>query len=128
MGLPDPLDAPVVVLYGNVVIDECSPVKLRATDSFNVGALPTYAWVMETYNDLTSRPDRSFNNTKIRLLDELLKNETLEDLCISRPRARLTWGIPLPFDSDYVTYVWFDALVNYLSIPRSRALRFRSTA
>ena len=49
-----------------------------------------------------------------------LKNETLEDLCISRPRARLTWGIPLPFDSDYVTYVWFDALVNYLSIPRSR--------
>ena len=49
-----------------------------------------------------------------------LKNETLEDLCISRPRARLTWGIPLPFDEEYVTYVWFDALTNYLSIPRSR--------
>jgi methionyl-tRNA synthetase len=37
----------------------------------------------------------------------------LGDLCISRPRARLSWGIPLPFDPDYVTYVWFDALVNY---------------
>ena len=49
-----------------------------------------------------------------------LKNETLEDLCISRPRERLTWGIPLPFDENYVTYVWFDALTNYLSIPRSR--------
>ncbi len=46
-----------------------------------------------------------------------LKNTTLEDLCISRPAARLNWGIPLPFDPGYVTYVWFDALVNYISIP-----------
>ena len=49
-----------------------------------------------------------------------LKNEKLEDLCISRPKERLEWGIPLPFDEDYVTYVWFDALTNYLSIPRAR--------
>jgi methionyl-tRNA synthetase len=48
-----------------------------------------------------------------------LKNNPLEDLCISRPKARLTWGIPLPFDPDYVTYVWFDALVNYISVPAS---------
>ncbi|MBA2252418.1 MAG: methionine--tRNA ligase, partial [Nitrospirales bacterium] len=39
----------------------------------------------------------------------------LEDLSISRPKSRLSWGIELPFDSDYVTYVWFDALVNYIS-------------
>ena len=45
-----------------------------------------------------------------------LKNHTLEDLCISRPLARLNWGIPLPFDKDFVTYVWFDALVNYTSV------------
>ncbi len=50
------------------------------------------------------------------------RNETLgflrkplQDLCISRPASRLSWGIPLPFDPDYVTYVWFDALVNYIS-------------
>jgi methionyl-tRNA synthetase len=49
-----------------------------------------------------------------------LKNNTLEDLCISRPAARLTWGIPIPFDTDYVTYVWFDALVNYISVPGAR--------
>jgi len=41
--------------------------------------------------------------------------EPLEDLCISRPKSRLQWGIPLPFDEDYVTYVWFDALINYVS-------------
>jgi methionyl-tRNA synthetase len=39
----------------------------------------------------------------------------LNDLCISRPRARMSWGIPLPFDADFVTYVWFDALLNYLT-------------
>jgi methionyl-tRNA synthetase len=41
--------------------------------------------------------------------------DPLEDLCISRPTARLKWGIPLPFDPNYVTYVWFDALLNYVS-------------
>jgi methionyl-tRNA synthetase len=53
---------------------------------------------------------------------EMRRNEVLGylkkplgDLCISRPKARLSWGIPLPFDEDYVTYVWFDALSNYVS-------------
>ncbi|WP_462324413.1 methionine--tRNA ligase [Desulfoplanes sp.] len=42
-------------------------------------------------------------------------NEDLGDLCISRPKSRLTWGIELPFDEQFVTYVWFDALLNYIS-------------
>lgn len=46
-----------------------------------------------------------------------LRSEQLADLCISRPRARLGWGIPLPFDPEYVNYVWFDALTNYYSLP-----------
>jgi len=45
---------------------------------------------------------------------EFLK-EPLNDLCISRPKSRLEWGIPIPFDEDYVTYVWFDALINYVT-------------
>ena len=44
-----------------------------------------------------------------------LKNKELQDLCISRPKSRLAWGIELPFDTDFVTYVWFDALINYIS-------------
>ncbi len=39
----------------------------------------------------------------------------LGDLCITRPVKRLDWGVRLPFDRDYVTYVWFDALINYLT-------------
>jgi len=55
------------------------------------------------------QPDR-YRNEVLSFL-----REPLEDLCISRPKKRLSWGIPLPFDENFVTYVWFDALVNYLS-------------
>ena len=41
--------------------------------------------------------------------------QPLEDLCISRPKSRLSWGVDLPFDHEYVTYVWFDALLNYVT-------------
>ena len=44
-----------------------------------------------------------------------LKTKKLQDLCISRPKSRLAWGIELPFDKEFVTYVWFDALLNYIS-------------
>ncbi len=55
--------------------------------------------------------------TPERYRNEVLSflSEPLEDLCISRPTSRLTWGIPLPFDDNFVTYVWFDALINYLT-------------
>ncbi len=55
--------------------------------------------------------------TPERYRNEVLSflSEPLEDLCISRPTTRLTWGIPLPFDEHFVTYVWFDALINYVS-------------
>ncbi len=43
--------------------------------------------------------------------------QPLGDLCISRPKSRMDWGIEIPFDREYVTYVWFDALINYISIP-----------
>ena len=55
------------------------------------------------------RPER-YKNEILSFL-----RESLDDLCISRPKSRLTWGITLPFDKDYVTYVWFDALINYVS-------------
>ncbi len=58
------------------------------------------------------RPERYRNEVLA-----MLEGGVLEDLCISRPKSRLTWGIELPFDRDYVCYVWFDALLNYISAP-----------
>lgn len=55
------------------------------------------------------RPNHRQNEIKSFL------NKDLQDLCISRPKKRLSWGIELPFDKDYVAYVWVDALINYLT-------------
>ena len=55
------------------------------------------------------RPERYRNEVLAFLRDPL------EDLCISRPKTRLEWGITLPFDDQYVTSVWFDALINYVT-------------
>ena len=69
-------------------------------------------WLVKYINNNPDfiRPERYRNEVL-----SLLKSEDLEDLCISRPASRLTWGIPMPFDENYVTYVWFDALINYVS-------------
>ncbi len=63
---------------------------------------------------LKTNEDFIFPKFRAKQVLEFLK-EPLNDLCISRPVERLSWGIPLPFDEDYVTYVWFDALINYVS-------------
>ncbi len=78
-----------------------------------------YFFRMSKYQDwlidyINKNPD--FIRPK-RYRNEVLSflKEPLEDLCISRPKSRLKWGITLPFDENYVTYVWFDALINYVS-------------
>jgi len=63
---------------------------------------------LERHPDLI-RPER-YRNEILGFL-----RDPLQDLSISRPRSRLEWGIPLPFDDRFVTYVWFDALINYVS-------------
>jgi methionyl-tRNA synthetase len=68
-------------------------------------------WLIEYLN---SHDDFIFPKYRHKQVLEFLK-EPLNDLCISRPKERLEWGIPLPFDENYVTYVWFDALLNYYS-------------
>ena len=68
-------------------------------------------WLIDHIRDNPDyiRPER-YRNEVLSFL-----KEPLEDLCISRPKTRLTWGIELPFDDRFVTYVWADALVNYVS-------------
>jgi methionyl-tRNA synthetase len=75
-------------------------------------------------DELTARPDLIFPDRYRNEVLAMLRDEALGDLCISRPKSRLTWGIELPFDANYVTYVWFDALINYVSALRLKGERF----
>lgn len=72
------------------------------------------AWLIE---HIQTHPEFIVPESRRNEVLGFLQNEDLEDLCISRPSARLSWGIPIPFDPNFVTWVWFDALVNYISIP-----------
>ena len=74
---------------------------------------------LERYPDFI-RPER-YRNEALNMLAE-----PLSDLCISRPKSRLDWGIELPFDSNYVTYVWYDAFWAYVSLPAARHPQFIS--
>ncbi|MDZ7759286.1 MAG: methionine--tRNA ligase [Desulfovermiculus sp.] len=78
-----------------------------------------YFFRMSKYQDwlreyILEHPDfiqpKQYTNEVLAML-----RDPLDDLCISRPKTRLTWGIELPFDDRYVTYVWFDALINYVT-------------
>ena len=78
-----------------------------------------YFFKMSKYQDKLIKhieENPSFIQPKFRRNEVLgFLRSPLEDLCISRPKSRLSWGIEMPFDSNYVTYVWFDALINYVS-------------
>ena len=89
-------------LYGEVVEieEENYFFKLSAYQDWLVGYLKENAFVVPAFRQ--------------KQVLEFLK-EPVNDLCISRPKSRLSWGIELPFDNEYVTYVWFDALINYIS-------------
>jgi methionyl-tRNA synthetase len=82
-----------------------------------------YFFLMSKYQErliaeIESNPDYILPETRRNEVLGFLRNNALGDLCISRPKQRLSWGIPIPFDDRFVTYVWFDALVNYFSATR----------
>ncbi|MGD2278988.1 MAG: methionine--tRNA ligase [Candidatus Omnitrophota bacterium] len=71
-------------------------------------------WLVDYINDHPQFVQPDFRKNEV--LGFL--REELNDLCISRPKERMAWGIELPFDKKYVVYVWFEALINYLSGPK----------
>ncbi len=88
-----------------------------------------YFFLMSKYQDallqyIEKNPGYILPETRKNEVIGFLKSNPLGDLCISRPKKRLSWGVELPFDRDYVTYVWFDALVNYYSATKYLAPRY----
>ncbi|MCX7871969.1 MAG: methionine--tRNA ligase [Verrucomicrobiae bacterium] len=85
-------------------------------DNYYFKLSPHQRWLIEY---IETHPNFIYPDYRRNEVLGFLKNNTLEDLCISRPVNRLNWGIPLPFDKNFVTYVWFDALSNYITCPAS---------
>ncbi|MBM4129159.1 MAG: class I tRNA ligase family protein, partial [Nitrospira sp.] len=103
----------VISASGGVFCPECKrPVEHISEEN--------YFFTMSKYQErlihhIEGNPRYILPETRKNEVLGFLKNQTLGDLCISRPKERLSWGITLPFDENFVTYVWFDALVNYYS-------------
>jgi methionyl-tRNA synthetase len=101
---------------------EWGQVEFREEDNYYFRLEGSRQWLLDLI-DRRSREGQPLVLPEFRVAELRNAVEKLGgDLCISRPKARLSWGIEFPFDADYVTYVWFDALVNYLSFaPASSA-------
>ncbi len=79
-----------------------------------------YFFKLSKYQDwlidyIKKHPDFIRPASRLEEVLRFLELNKLNDLCISRPKDRLSWGIPLTFSPAHVTYVWFDALINYIS-------------
>ncbi|MBN2830841.1 MAG: methionine--tRNA ligase [Candidatus Omnitrophica bacterium] len=99
------------------VIDENCPDCKRKVERISE---TNYFFKLTKYQDwllsyIKDNPDFIKPDSRKEEVLRFLELNKLNDLCISRPKERLSWGIPLPFAPGHVTYVWFDALVNYIS-------------
>src|SRR5262249_36060056 len=90
---------------------EWGQVEFREEENYYFKLGQHKDWLLRYIDHRKDAVIPDFRQTELRNAIERLSG----DLCISRPRSRLDWGIELPFDKDFVTYVWFDALTNYIS-------------
>jgi methionyl-tRNA synthetase len=90
---------------------EWGQVEFREEENYYFKLSQHKDWLLRYIDSRKDAVIPDFRQTELRNAVEKLGG----DLCISRPKSRLDWGIELPFDKDFVTYVWFDALTNYIS-------------
>src|SRR5438105_3141342 len=90
---------------------EWGQVEFREEENYYFKLSQHKDWLLRYINNRKDAVIPDFRQTELRNAVEKLSG----DLCISRPKSRLDWGIELPFDKDFVNYVWFDALTNYIS-------------
>jgi len=90
---------------------EWGEIEFREEENYYFKLSQHKEWLLQYLDNRNDAVVPDFRQTELRNAVEKLSG----DLCISRPKSRLDWGIELPFDKDFVTYVWFDALTNYIS-------------
>ncbi|HEX4706403.1 MAG TPA: class I tRNA ligase family protein [Candidatus Udaeobacter sp.] len=90
---------------------EWGEIEFREEENYYFKLSEHKDWLLKYLDNRTDAVIPDFRQTELRNAVEKISG----DLCISRPKSRLDWGIELPFDKDFVTYVWFDALTNYIS-------------
>ena len=90
---------------------EWGEIEFREEENYYFKLSQHKEWLLRYIEDRKDAVIPDFRQTELRNAVEKISG----DLCISRPRSRLDWGIELPFDKDFITYVWFDALTNYIS-------------
>lgn len=90
---------------------EWGQVEFREEENYYFRLAEHKQWLLALIDSRADLIYPDFRRGELRNAVEKLAG----DLCISRPKSRLAWGIELPFDPNFVTYVWFDALVNYIS-------------
>jgi methionyl-tRNA synthetase len=90
---------------------EWGQIEFREEENYYFKLSQHKDWLIRYLDDRKDAVIPDFRQTELRNAVEKISG----DLCISRPKSRLDWGIELPFDKDFVTYVWFDALTNYIS-------------
>ena len=90
---------------------EWGQVEFREEENYYFRLSQHKDWLLSYLDNRKDAVIPNFRQTELRNAVEKLSG----DLCISRPKSRLDWGIELPFDKDFVNYVWFDALTNYIS-------------
>jgi methionyl-tRNA synthetase len=90
---------------------EWGEVEYREEENYYFRLAEHRSWLLELLDSNPNLVFPDFRRSELRNALEKLSG----DLCVSRPKSRLAWGIELPFDREYVTYVWFDALTNYIS-------------
>ena len=90
---------------------EWGEIEFREEENYYFKLNQHKDWLRSYLDNRNDAVIPDFRQTELRNAVERIS----ADLCISRPKSRLDWGIELPFDKDFVTYVWFDALTNYIS-------------
>src|SRR6266550_6503584 len=90
---------------------EWGQVEFREEENYYFKLSQHKDWLLRYIDNRKDAVIPDFRQTELRNAVDRISG----DLCISRPKSRLDWGIELPFDKDFVTYVWFDALTNYIS-------------